>query len=292
MLKYVSGQNIDHEKWIDLVQNAANSTVFCSGWYMSALCEWDAIVLDDYKGAIALPVKKKFGLTQLYQPSFMQHSSWFGQTCDTSELSILLRKHFQDIRFNSYTELDLEKHERINIELLLDKDAKDLYQAFRKDLKKNLRKSEGLVQIIESVDPSSSIDLYRTAYGTMNTLGDTEYNNFKSLFNIAYSKGNAICLEAFHEDQLIASLCFMQFKNRMHYVLGAPNEKGKELNALSQVFWYLIQKHANTSMVIDFEGSSIQSVARFYKSFGSKVHSFYEYSYAKGITKMMRSILK
>lgn len=292
MLKYVSAQNIDLEKWQKLVHQASDASIFCNHWYLSQLCSWDAIILGDYLGAIALPTRTHFGIKQLYQPPFLQHCSWFGTECNANELSSLLKRSFQDIRINSYTALGLQNRKRRNIELPLNASAQMIHAAFKKDLKKNLRKTEGVLHIQTTDDPSTSIELYKEAYGELNELTTDNYRSFRALFGTAYDKGHSICYSAYHDDEVVASLCFMKFNDRLHYVLGAPNKKGKELNALSHVFWHIIKQYENSPMVIDFEGSTIESVARFYNSFGSTETFFGEYSYSKGLVKVLRSVFK
>lgn len=292
MLKYLKNEQIDRTKWNNLVNSSPNATIYNYIWYLDTLCSWDAIILNDYEGAIALPYKQKLGIKQLIQPAFLQHCSWIGEVADKSELSQLILKHFNDIRFNSYTELDLESESRVSIILDLNRSSDDLYDGFKKDLKKNIRKGEDQLSIIETDDPSHCIQLYKKAYGDVNALSTEDYDRFRQLFRTAYGNGKAICYNVLHNNEVIASLCFMRSHQRMHYVLGAPNDQGKKLNALSMVFWHIIQKHAGTKMQIDFEGSSIPSVARFYSSFGAEPHHFKEYTYSKGVVKIARKLLK
>ena len=65
LLKYIHHNTIDKEGWNTLVDTSANASVFCYSWYLDALCEWDALILNDYEGAIALPKRILYRLFAL-----------------------------------------------------------------------------------------------------------------------------------------------------------------------------------------------------------------------------------
>ena len=101
MLKYLKSTDINNQMWDDLVNKSSNANIFCFSWYLTNFCDWDAIVLDDYSGAIALPRKTRYGVKILYQPIFIQKCVWFGQHHDTEKIAGILTTHFRKIHFNS-----------------------------------------------------------------------------------------------------------------------------------------------------------------------------------------------
>jgi len=54
------------------------------------------------------------------------------------------------------------------------------------------------------------------------------------------------------------------------------NKEGKEASAMFKIVDTIIQKNANSNLMLDFYGSNVQSIARFYEGFGTKHIYYYE----------------
>ena len=270
---------------------------------MDELCTWDAIILDDYEGAIALPLKSVYGFKQLYQPAFIQQCVWFGKLLNTDQLkklAKLLNTYFSDIHFNSNISIPISVPKlRTNLILDLNNDSQQIMNGFSKSLRKNLRKEESTaIQYKEVPSADLSIKLYKNAYSSLNPqLDEKEYSKFYKLSLKASEQDKAKSYIAYNdtgrEDIVLAAITLMKSHGRLHYVLGAPTEEGKNKNALSVLLWKVMKEYAGENMLFDFEGSSIPNVADFYKSFGAKEESFYEYSWTPHpVFKLMRLIYR
>ncbi|MDP2115636.1 MAG: hypothetical protein Q8K69_16440, partial [Bacteroidota bacterium] len=55
----------------------------------------------------------------------------------------------------------------------------------------------------------------------------------------------------------------------------ASNEEGKKVNAMHKIVDQFIQEHSGSLLTLDFEGSSIPGIARFYAGFGSEPEQYY-----------------
>jgi len=76
--------------------------------------------------------------------------------------------------------------------------------------------------------------------------------------------------------ELLAAGAFLAHKNRLIFLLGNGSEMGKELGAMTLLMDNLIFQFANHQMELDFEGSEIEGIARFFKSFGSEKRNYYK----------------
>ena len=70
-------------------------------------------------------------------------------------------------------------------------------------------------------------------------------------------------------EEVIAGAFLMESHERMVYLKGFSKEEGKKNGAMHFLFDQLIQQQAGSHKTLDFGGSSVDSVARFYKSFGA-----------------------
>ena len=57
--------------------------------------------------------------------------------------------------------------------------------------------------------------------------------------------------------------------------MSASNEQGKRSRAMFALIDHIIDKYSDTGLVLDFEGSNIKGVARFFAGFGAEQHDYY-----------------
>ncbi len=69
MIKYVSHEVIDREKWDKCIDNSTNGLVYAYSWYLDLICdEWNALIENDYESVFPLPFRKKGFIQYTYQP--------------------------------------------------------------------------------------------------------------------------------------------------------------------------------------------------------------------------------
>ena len=68
---------------------------------------------------------------------------------------------------------------------------------------------------------------------------------------------------------------FLHHNNTFTYLYPVSTGAGKEAKAMFFILDTFIAKHAGKSEWIDFEGSDIEGVKRFYLGFGASVENYY-----------------
>ena len=74
--------------------------------------------------------------------------------------------------------------------------------------------------------------------------------------------------------EIVAASAFAETGSRIINLLPATNEMGRKNGAMHFLLNEVIKTHQNTDKLFDFEGSSVASIARFYKSFGAQEELF------------------
>jgi hypothetical protein len=69
---------------------------------------------------------------------------------------------------------------------------------------------------------------------------------------------------------------FLIHKSRIIYILGGASDKGRELRSMYSLFDTLIKEYAEKDMLLDFEGSEIPGIARFFKGFGAHKQPYFK----------------
>jgi hypothetical protein len=70
-------------------------------------------------------------------------------------------------------------------------------------------------------------------------------------------------------NSLIASLCVLHSAHRITYLLPISNVEGKASSAMFFLIDTIILNESGKNIDFDFEGSSIDGIARFYKGLGA-----------------------
>ena len=85
----------------------------------------------------------------------------------------------------------------------------------------------------------------------------------------------SICCVRTPELKIVSALCLLHSGKRIIYLLPFSTRKGKEFSAMFFLVNELIKNHAATNKILDFEGSKVEGVYRFYKGFGAGLRSYY-----------------
>jgi hypothetical protein len=69
--------------------------------------------------------------------------------------------------------------------------------------------------------------------------------------------------------EILAGVVFLLWNNRAYYLVPASSEAGKNHQSMTLAVDLFIQSNANSNLVLDFEGSSMPGISRFYEGFGA-----------------------
>ena len=297
-IQYVDHHQIDPTKWDSAILRSPHPLAYGLFEYLNAVCEsqWDALIYNDYEAVFPLPFKKKFGIKYLVQPVFCQQLGAFGSNVNVSTNDFLsaIPKRFFRVRlqlnpyFDQTTEIEsiqtkpagiiassgkLTTKTNMTIKLSQPLD-------YNKDCKKNLnRLAELPIEYkINAISIRDAIDTYRKAWGKQNPeIGDELYQ----LFANACTEKLSFTVTAHHqkEGDLLGAAIFLitpeNTKRSLHYVCAGPTEAGKSIGVMHGIIDFVLNRYQGENMLFDFEGSSIASVASFYKKFGANEEPFF-----------------
>ena len=75
----------------------------------------------------------------------------------------------------------------------------------------------------------------------------------------------------------MAAVLIIFHKKRLIGIINTSSSSGKKRGASHFLFDQIIRKFSKSDHVLDFEGSSIASIAQFYEGFGAVEEIFYNY---------------
>ena len=119
------------------------------------------------------------------------------------------------------------------------------------------------------------LDLFKNNTGVKAHLKEYEYNTIKSLISTCVEKKIGLLSGVYDRDgNLLACTFFISYLNRDVLLFNVSNKKFKHVNAMTFLLDAHIHKNAMKKKILDFEGSNISGVKRFYKGFGATETSY------------------
>ena len=271
-IKFLVNTEIDRRKWNICVENSPQYIPYSRYEYLEGVCNgvWGGLIKGDYEAVFPIPYRKKWGLVYyIYQPNFCQQLGVFGDPSIKTEfflkkLPIWFRRVHLCVHGTSGEIKGAE--EKPNFILYRNNGEKP----FNKDATKNINKCKNAnISYTQTKDIGLVLKTYHSAWGDAAGFSfPQDYIGFeKACRSLLGSNHIYICI-AKDKKLILGAAIFLVSKNTVHYVCAAPTEEGKRLGIMHGVIDHIADQFPNKS--IDFEGSSIPSVASFYQKFGAQ----------------------
>ncbi len=283
-IRFVQHKEIDTKKWDYCIDMATNGMPYAYSWYLDITCnnQWAALVLNDYECIMPLPFNRKFILfPQIYNPLFSQQLGVFGKDINNKIILEFIQnipKRFKRIhlKFNEENYNVLEHKSilkpRLNMYIDLNNDYDFLFNNYSKSLKKRIKKAIDY----NSVQIENNVEEHLRFY-LDNLVDKIKFNKENSLLIkklihkiIEKKKGNIYTTYNQNQEKTSSNL-FLHSNNRIINLMGATNLLGKDIFSHHFILDYIIKENANKNLILDFEGSEIKGVQKFFQSFGAQI---------------------
>ena len=286
MIQFIRAEHIDRTKWDHCVSTAHNKSVFGMSWLLDSVCDqWHGLVVGDYESIQPLPSKTNLGFIHtLYQPFFTRTLPIYSKVdLNKTEVAVFfneIQKRFQRVLMgfpnSDYVPSKLKKEALVYQELYLSKPHDSLRAGFSKNAKRLIKKAENQNLKIAKVESKEVVRLFRDSVGhTIKELKDKNVQQLQSLMDVCLKQGCGLSYGAFDSNtELCAAAFFIIDHDRVFYLKGGTNQKGRELGGMFLIFNEVIRTHAGQLKQFDFGGSNISSIAEFYKKFGAIDHNY------------------
>ena len=285
-IRYINHNEIDAEKWNQCIEAANNSRFYGNDWYLDRTAViWDALVWGNYEYVMPLPIRKKWCIFYVYQPLFCQQLGIFPEPSIAKAQQFyetLLRKFkYVDVHLNS-TNPPVEKIKEVSFSprknhlLLLNIDYSSIVAEYNTNTKRNIAKaSKNKLSLITGVRLEEYLEFKKKQ--VLNQFSKKDFDKLKSIIAFGLYKGMGEIFGVYdNSNHLRAAVYFCRWKDRVIYLNAASDERGRELRAMHYLLDQFIRKNAGKNIILDFEGSMIPGVARFYEGFGALPETYFQ----------------
>lgn len=280
MIRFLHRRQINNERWNRVVAASGFETAYAHTWYLDACAEdWGGLVMPDYEYVMPVVFHKKYGLKYTYQPRFCQQLGVYSEKQVDSDISRLflhaLHKKFKlgNYAFNEGNllgeEPGCEITDNANYTLQLQADYEELKKGYTENCRRNVRKAhQSDLKFMDDI-PISELVLLKQKHDKVKQ-DHKHYQMLINMFSGLMEEGHVKTYGVRLEGQLCSGAIFACSNKRMHYLLSVSTWEGRDLSGMFLVIDRVIQLFAGKVMYLDFEGSNISSIARFFRGFGAR----------------------
>ncbi|AKD02960.1 GNAT family N-acetyltransferase [Pontibacter korlensis] len=290
MIQYLKHTQINKNKWDTCITASADNMVYALSWFLDVVApEWQALVEEkegNYVTVMPLPGIIKMGFPYLGQP-FHTHQLGIFTTPQSSsgirgkmlEMAVKRYKFIYNYRFNTGDTAHLEKLQdqyelvaRYTRYLKLDKPYPELYKAYTRDRKMNLKRAKRAnLRMFESDDIEPLIQHFKVhiEHKVVGGVSESTYQMLRDLFRVMKEKGTAQLIYTTAGDEVNAGCLFFKYNNVISYAFNSADSEGRVTNGRTMVLDEIIRQYAGTDYTLDFESPMIEQIEHFYASFGA-----------------------
>jgi len=285
-IQYKKQPEIDLLKWDNCISNSINGIVYAYSWYLDIVSpNWDALVYGDYETVMPLTQNHKYSISYLYQPFFTQQLGIFSSNkiddlLIYSFLEAIPKKfRFIEINLNKYNRVEalngysIKKNTTYELDLI--DNYENIFRKYKKNNIRNIRKAiHNKISISKGLSPNMVFELIKSS-NKIPGMKEIHTNILLQLIDSALQYQSGHLYGAYNENNTLCAVGFFVYaNNKACFILSLSNLEGKEQGAMFLLVDEFIKDFSNRNLILDFEGSNIDSIARFYKGFGANPFNY------------------
>ena len=281
MIRYLKHHRINKEKWDEAIEKSQFPVVYAMSWYLDRVCPgWEALVEGNYRSVFPVTGNRKFGIHYLYQPFFTQQLGLFStkKEGDIHKFIDAIPRKYKFIQIalnekNPLSECNWKKVTNQTFHLDLDQEIEDIRKDYSENTKRNLKKAQKhAIKIIRNDRFSDLIRLFReNRGGELKNLKDRHFIMLLDVMEESHRRDMGFAWSVYTEKgDYCAGAFFLESFDRYIFLFSATDDTARKNGAMAALIDHFIKQHCNRKVILDFEGSNLRNLARFYSGFGAK----------------------
>ncbi len=278
MIRFLQRNEVNEDAYNDCISKSIQSQIYAFSWYLDVVANtWGVLVLDDYKAVMPIPFRKKYGIKYVYPPLWTLQLGVFGK----GDIHLFIKeveKHFSfiELRLHPGNILSETNQYKTNEKQILKINTNFDTSEFRKDRKKDLKKANQQNLVFKkSTNPRTFIELFKNNVGkrTQN-IKDKDYTILKNLCEVLQEKRVGELFEVYDKDIMIAGAFILKHQQKATILFSATDFNNRDNGSNTFLITKIIETYKEEILEFDFGGSSMPSIAKYFKSFGAETITY------------------
>jgi hypothetical protein len=166
-------------------------------------------------------------------------------------------------------------------------DTESIFKGFKENIRREIRKAQKKVKVYTSDDIEKFYEINKLTFERQGIPVPYSLDYLRRLDEACVNNNSRKIFFAEDEEGHIHSANYIVWdENSAYYIMGGGDPKLRRSGATSLVMWEAIQFAATVTKRFDFEGSMIEPIERFFRSFGATQKPFFQ------VTKTNSRVLK
>jgi len=302
------------DKYIEFCKNKDDIPVFSQPWWLDVVSEaneWNVAVVEKGGNIFAtMPyyLEKKYGKIVIKNPKLTQtlgiyfnypknqkyykklsfEKEMIGTLIEQLPLFSKFSKSFHFKYQNILPFYWLGFESKINYTYTIENiSIEELEKKFETDIRRRRRKALNLgIEVYESDDIETFYELNKKTFIRQEVSIPYSFEFVKRVYSTVSENSAGKMLFAKYEDRVIAAIFLVYDNQSVYYIMGGIDPEKRDLGAMDLLQYESIKFALNSKRAYDFEGSMIESIEKYFRSFGSMQKAYFQ------VTKTPSKILK
>lgn len=284
MIQIVSRKKLDIEKYDNCIHDSFQTNIYGFSWYLdTAVDQWSVLVLNDYEAVMPIPIREKFFIKYVYLPFWILELGIYSKSIeDENEFLIELFSEYRYVesRLNSHNSFSMFKNyqfERTFQFLSLQNSYSIILKNYRRDRKRDLQRAvrRDLTERWHD-DPINLIQLYKENVGKrISKIKEKDYVRLHKIITLCIERNMGEILSIYDKaNELVASGFFIKYQGKVSILMSSTDFKNRKNGANTFLIDRAIYKYQPKFEVFNFGGSSMEAIAKYFKSFGAGTQKY------------------
>jgi lipid II:glycine glycyltransferase (peptidoglycan interpeptide bridge formation enzyme) len=284
------------QKYREFCKKEKNIPIFSRDWWFDSVCgdNWNVAIVEkggEIWATMPYCVKKKFGFTLITMPlltqtlgpyikypknqKYYKKLSWEKEIMNTLIGQLIKFDYFNQNWHYSVTNWlpfywkKFKQTTRYTY-IIENLTIEELEKNFETDVRRRIKKAiKAGVEIFESNDIKRFYELNKMTFKRQNLSIPYSFEFVKNLYEKAKDKNAVKMYFAKYKDEIIAANFLVYDENTVYYLMGGIDSTKKNLGGMDLLLYDSIKFALNNGRKFDFEGSMIESIEKYFRSFGA-----------------------
>ena len=286
-IHHIRNDEIDLKLWDKTILSSVNASVYPLSWYLNITCpQWEALISEDYRTVLPLPVFRRYILRVIIQPPFTWQLGIFSYDIMNETLSeeilnqIPSSYRIKSYYFNKFNKLPVhlsQQTKKYTTELELISSYIKIRANYSADATGKISlANQNMISIIKNIsthhfleficrfDSFNSSRIKPSGLFMLRQIISNSLRYRMGEIHGAYSRENNLC----------ATIFFIRFKGRQIIHYAAADDEGIKYGALYLILDKVISENAGKNLILCLDNPSSQYLISLFKDFGAKFYPF------------------